>query len=102
MAVEVCRWRQYSSAFAEVSTIPEYFENRPVSKYSPWQGFNTCGKAAGRLRLVPGLDSADWLEEPGGAMGIQPGFGQIVRSAIIPPEYQAKIVDQYGGAPQSR
>ena len=49
------------------------------------------------LRSVPGVDSADWLEEPGGAMGIQPGFGQVVRSAIIPPEYQAKIVDQYGG-----
>ncbi|MFC4040892.1 hypothetical protein ACFO1B_20870 [Dactylosporangium siamense] len=48
------------------------------------------------LRAVPGVDSADWLEEPGGAMGIQPGFGQIVRSAIIPTEYQAKIVEQYG------
>ena len=29
-------------------------------------------------------------------MGIHPGFGQIVYSAIIPPEYQSKIVDQYG------
>ncbi len=34
------------------------------------------------LRSVPGVDSDDWLEEPGGAMGIQPGFGQIVRSAV--------------------
>jgi hypothetical protein len=48
------------------------------------------------LRSVPGVHSADWLEEPGGAMGVQPGFGQVVRSAIIPPEYQSKIVDQYG------
>lgn len=29
-------------------------------------------------------------------MGIQPGFGQIVRSATISPEWQSKIVDQYG------
>ncbi|MEV4507448.1 hypothetical protein AB0K00_00620 [Dactylosporangium sp. NPDC049525] len=53
------------------------------------------------LRSVPGVDSADWLEEPGGAMGVQPGFGQIVRSAIIPPEYQSKIVDQHGGETQN-
>lgn len=48
------------------------------------------------LRSVPGVEASDWLAEPGGAMGIHPGFGQIVYSAIIPPEYQSKIVDQYG------
>jgi hypothetical protein len=52
------------------------------------------------LRSVPGVDSADWLEEPGGAMGIQPGFGQVVRSAIIPPERQSEIVDRYGDGTQ--
>ncbi|WP_203899446.1 hypothetical protein [Virgisporangium aliadipatigenens] len=48
------------------------------------------------LNCVPGVAAADWLPEPGGVMGIEPGFGQIVHSAIISPEYQAKIVDQYG------
>ncbi|WP_033340133.1 hypothetical protein [Catenuloplanes japonicus] len=48
------------------------------------------------LDAVPGVDPDDWQTEPDGALGIQPGFGQIIRSAIIPPEYQAKIVDQYG------
>lgn len=48
------------------------------------------------LGAVPGISADDWLEEPGGALGIAPGYGQIAFSAIIPPEYQSKIVDQYG------
>jgi hypothetical protein len=50
------------------------------------------------FNAVPGVDASDWQTEPGGALGIQPGFGQIVRSAIIGPEHQAKIADRYGPA----
>jgi hypothetical protein len=62
------------------------------------EGFVDPNFLAVILASVPGVDAADWLSEPSGAMGIQPSFGQIVRSAIIPPEYQSKIVDQYGTA----
>jgi len=63
------------------------------------EGFIDPDFLATILRSVPGIDAEDWMAEPGGAMGIQPGFGQIVWSAVIPPEYQSKIVDQYGDEP---
>ena len=48
------------------------------------------------LRSIPGVGVDDWLPEPGGALGVAPENGQILYSAIIPAEYQSKIVDEYG------
>jgi hypothetical protein len=47
------------------------------------------------LASVPGVNSDDWLPEPEGALGIKPGFGKIIFSAIVLPERQAEIVVKY-------
>jgi hypothetical protein len=44
------------------------------------------------LDAVPGIAQQDWLPEPGGAAGITPSPGQIVWSAIIPADTQARIL----------
>jgi hypothetical protein len=49
------------------------------------------------LAAVPGLTKDDWLPEPGGVMGVEPAYGQIVFSALIPPETQTLILDEFDG-----
>jgi hypothetical protein len=44
------------------------------------------------LDAVPGITREEWLPEPGGAAGINPAPGQIIWSAIIPPESQEQIL----------
>lgn len=40
----------------------------------------------------PGLSADDWLPEPEGAAGLDPAAGEILYSALLPPETQAIIV----------
>jgi hypothetical protein len=40
------------------------------------------------LAAVPGVASGDWQPEPGGVMGVEPAYGQIVYSAMISPQTQ--------------
>ncbi len=47
------------------------------------------------LTAVPGVDASDWQPEPGGAVGINPRPGQIIWSAIIPPDSQAEILARF-------
>ena len=44
------------------------------------------------LSAVPGVSHEDWQPEPGGVADIKPQPGQIIWSAIIPPEVQAAIL----------
>jgi hypothetical protein len=44
------------------------------------------------LKAVPGIDEDDWLPEPGGVAGIDPGPGEIIWSTIIPPAVQEDIL----------
>lgn len=45
------------------------------------------------LDTIPGIATDDWQPEPGGVTGIEPGSGEIVWSAILPPESANEILD---------
>jgi len=60
-------------------------------------GFLDANIIAVILNAVPKLQQDDWQAEPGGVMGITPGYGQIVYSAVIPPTVQAVIIEQFDG-----
>jgi len=62
------------------------------------EGFIDTHILAVILAAVPGVAVEDWQPEPGGAMGVNPGFGQIVFSTVIPPAAQALIVELFADA----
>lgn len=45
------------------------------------------------LSAVPDLDADDWQAEPDGVAGIKPRAGQIIYSALLPPETAARILE---------
>ena len=59
------------------------------------EGFLDPGTIAVILTSVPHMSKADWMAEPGGAMGIEPDAGQIIFSAMIPAEAQTAILDEF-------
>lgn len=59
------------------------------------EGFPDARTIAVILASVPHMAKADWLAEPGGAMGIEPEPGQIIFSAMIPASAQAAILDEF-------
>jgi hypothetical protein len=59
------------------------------------EGFFDPNLLAVIFAAVPGVAAEDWLPEPKGAFGIQPQPGQILYSAMIPPEFQSRIVDDF-------
>ena len=56
------------------------------------EGFPDPRVIAVVLDAVPGISAEDWLPEPGAAAGITPSPGQIIWSAVIPPDSQARIL----------
>ena len=61
------------------------------------EGFLDARLIAVILAAVPGLTQEDWQPEPGGVMGVEPAYGQIVFSAMISPETQTLILDEFDG-----
>ena len=45
------------------------------------------------MTSIPGVAKDDWMAEPGGAAGLQPEHGEILWSAVLPPESQAALLD---------
>lgn len=44
--------------------------------------------------LQPEVPASDWQPEPGGMMGVEVGYGQIVFSTIISADAQAALLDE--------
>lgn len=42
----------------------------------------------------PGIAPDDWAPEPGGAFDLEPGCGEIIYSAVLPPEVAEDILDR--------
>lgn len=61
------------------------------------EGFLDHNEIAIVLNAVPGMTADDWQIEPGEVLGITPGIGQLVYSAIIPPESLASIIEHSPG-----
>jgi hypothetical protein len=59
------------------------------------EGFFDARTIAVILASVPHMAKADWMAEPGGAMGIHPEPGQIIYSAMIPATAQAAILEEF-------
>lgn len=59
------------------------------------EGFIDVNLIATILDSVPGVPKEHWQPEPGGALGVTPGFGQIVFSAPIPASAQAEIIELF-------
>jgi len=45
------------------------------------------------LSAVPGLNESDWQAEPGSVSDVKPKEGQIIWSAVISPDIQARILE---------
>lgn len=58
------------------------------------EGFLDPREVAVVLSAVPRMTADDWQIEPGEVLGIQPGLGQLVYSAMLPPESLAAILDE--------
>lgn len=41
----------------------------------------------------PGLDASEWLPEPNGAAGLVPAPGEMLYSALLPPDTQARLLE---------
>ena len=54
------------------------------------------------LAAVPGVAPADWIPEPKGAFGLEPGPGEILYSTMIPPDAQTMILDEFPGEQPER
>ena len=62
------------------------------------EGFLDPREIAVVLSAVPGMTADDWQIEPGEVLGIMPGVGQLVYSAMLPPESLAAMLhDSSGG-----
>jgi hypothetical protein len=59
------------------------------------EGFTHPKIIAVILASVPGVPTDHWQAEPSAKLGIEPGLGQIVYSAIIPPEAQTQIIELF-------
>lgn len=57
------------------------------------EGFLDPREVAVVLNAVPGMTADDWQVEPGEVLGITPGTGQLVYSAMLPPESLAAMLD---------
>ena len=64
------------------------------------EGFINPAILAIVLDSVPDIPHADWQIEPGGAMGVEVGYGQIVFSTVIPPATQTQIIELFADAPE--
>ncbi|MHA7987814.1 hypothetical protein ACX9R5_18630 [Rathayibacter sp. CAU 1779] len=62
------------------------------------EGFLDPREIAVVLSAVPGMMAEDWQIEPGEVLGITPGVGQLVYSAMLPPESLAAMLDDSSGA----
>jgi len=45
------------------------------------------------LSAIPGIGESEWQPEPGGVSDIKPKEGQIIWSAMLPPDIQARILE---------
>lgn len=61
------------------------------------EGFLDPREVAVVLSAVPGMTADDWQIEPGEMLGIHPGVGQLVYSAMLPPESLAAMLDDSAG-----
>lgn len=61
------------------------------------EGFLDPREIAVVLSAVPGMTAGDWQVEPGEVLGITPGVGQLVYSAMLPPESLAAMLDDSPG-----
>lgn len=61
------------------------------------EGFLDPREVAVVLSAVPGMTADDWQIEPGEVLGITPGVGQLVYSAMLPPETLAAMLDDSSG-----
>lgn len=49
------------------------------------------------LSSFPDISADDWRPEPGGAVGIEPGAGEILWSTVLPASVQAALYDEFEG-----
>ncbi|GAA4491658.1 hypothetical protein [Microbacterium panaciterrae] len=61
------------------------------------EGFLDPREVAVVLNAVPGMTAESWQIEPGEVLGITPGAGQLVYSAMLPPETLAAMLDDSSG-----
>lgn len=61
------------------------------------EGFLDPKEIAVVLNAVPGMTADDWQVEPGEVLGITPGAGQLVYSAVIPPASLAAVLEDTPG-----
>ncbi|MCA1307860.1 hypothetical protein LC082_13235 [Microbacterium esteraromaticum] len=61
------------------------------------EGFLDPREVAVVLSAVPEMTAEDWRIEPGEVLGITPGVGQLVYSAMLPPESLAAMLDDSSG-----
>ncbi|WBL20236.1 hypothetical protein [Citricoccus sp. NR2] len=61
------------------------------------EGFLDPNQIAIILSAVPGMDHNDWGIEPDEVLGIRPDAGQLVYSAMLPPESLAEILEESPG-----
>lgn len=61
------------------------------------EGYLDPKEIAVLLNSVPGMSSDDWASEPGEVLGITPEYGQLVFSAMLPPESLAAILEDSAG-----
>ncbi|MGO2748343.1 hypothetical protein [Microbacterium sp.] len=61
------------------------------------EGFLDPREVAVVLNAVPGMTAEDWQIEPGEVLGITPGMGQLVYSAMLPPATLAAMLDDSSG-----
>lgn len=57
-------------------------------------GFWDAKMLAVLLDAVPGVQADDWQIEPSEVVGITPSSGQVIYSAIIPPDSLAEVLDE--------
>lgn len=57
------------------------------------EGFHDANTLAILLSAIPGMAAEDWVIEPGEVLGVEPAPGQLVYSAMIPPESLAQILE---------
>lgn len=61
------------------------------------EGYPDPKEIAILLDSVPGMSPDDWAPEPGEVLEITPDYGQLVFSAMLPPESLATILEESPG-----